>query len=551
MLASLSIKNYALIENLKVDFKEGLSIITGETGAGKSILMGGLAMVLGKRADTSLVYEKSKKCIIEAEFDIGSYELKSFFQLHDLDYDPWVIIRREILPNGKSRSFVNDTPTTLSVLNKLSGQLIDIHSQHETLQLSDTEFQFHIVDSLADNANLLDQYQNGYSKRKELSRKLKEFELAQQQARNEYDYNLFLWDELNKADLIPGELESLESDLEKLTHLEDIKASLSGIIGAAERESLGAIEQLQDIDRQLNRIAPYAELYESLSERMKSMLIEFKDILGEVESENEQLVYDPEVLESVESRLQLLYNLKKKHGASTIEELITVRDQIQDKIGEVDEAASIKEELLAAILEVNNSLESLAGKIHKRRKAAIPEFENQIENSLGGLEMKNTRLKADLQIADDFLINGKDRLQFLMSSDKGKSYESIRKVASGGELSRIMLAVKWLLSKYANLPAIIFDEIDTGVSGEVSNRIAEVMRSMSANMQVITITHLPQVAAKGHHHYKVFKQEKKGGINSNIRRLNAEERVRELSEMLGGNKITASALAHAKQLLSS
>ena len=550
MLASLSIKNYALIENLKVDFKDGLSIITGETGAGKSILMGGLALVLGKRADTSLVYDKAKKCVIEAEFQIGAYKLAAFFSENDLDYDPWVIIRREILPNGKSRAFVNDTPTTLAVLNSLSRQLIDIHSQHETLQLSDPLYQFHIIDSLADNSKLLFDYQTTHIQYKLLLNKLEAFKEAQHQANKEYDYHMFLWDELDKADLKVEEQETLEKDLEKLAHAEEIKANLSGILEISERESIGALSQLSEIGHQLSRIGSYADLYQNLSERMKSLMIEFKDLLEEIESENDHLVYDPEALLKVEDRLQLLYDLQKKHGVSTVKELIEVRDGYNLKIENVDQAEATITKMSKEIGDTEVALERICKQLHKRRKDAIPKFVSQIETSLMELEMKNTRLKVTLSETAGFLSNGKDQLLFLMSSDKGKTYEAMKKVASGGEMSRMMLAVKWILSQYSNLPAIIFDEIDTGVSGEVSNRIAEVMVAMSRNMQVITITHLPQVAAKGQHHYKVFKEEHKKGVSSNIKLLNEDERLVELAEMLGGNNITESAIAHAKQLLS-
>ena len=550
MLASLSIKNYALIENLKVDFKDGLSIITGETGAGKSILMGGLALVLGKRADTSLVYDKAKKCVIEAEFQIGSYHLELFFKENDLDYDPWVIIRREILPNGKSRAFVNDTPTNLSVLNSLTSQLIDIHSQHETLQLSDPVYQFHIIDALADNTINLNEYHTAFQEYKLMLKGLEEIKQSQLQAQKEYDYHLFLWEELDKAALKVGELEDLEKDLEKLSHIEEIKASLSGVLELSERESLGVLSQLSDINQQLSRIGRYAELYESLSDRMKSLLIEFKDITSEIETENENLVYDPTTMEQVENRLQLLYDLQKKHQVSTIEELIDIRELYQLKIEEVDNADETINLKVEEIKVAEERLCVLCDKLHKRREKAIPQFSGQIEKTLAGLEMKNTRFRVELSETSEFMFNGRDHLQFLMSSDKGKTFEHMKRVASGGEMSRIMLAVKSILSKYSNLPAIIFDEIDTGVSGEVSNRIAELMLAMSKNMQVITITHLPQVAAKGNHHYKVFKKEQEEVISSNIKVLNPDERLVELAEMLGGNKITESAIAHAKQLLS-
>ncbi len=381
-------------------------------------------------------------------------------------------------------------------------------------------------------------------------KELEEIRQGQLQAQKEYDYNVFLWDELQKAALKPGELEDLEKDLEKLSHIEEIKANLSGVLELSERESLGVLSQLSEINQQLSRIGRYAELYEALSDRMKSLLIEFKDITDEVETENDNLVYDPQALETVENRLQLLYDLQKKHQVRTIEELIEIREQYQSKIEEVDNADETINLKSTEIKAAEERLYKFCEKLHDRREKAIPQFSGQIEKALAGLEMKNTRFKVELSNTAEFMFNGRDHLQFLMSSDKGKTFEHMKKIASGGEMSRIMLAVKSILSKYSNLPAIIFDEIDTGVSGEVSNRIAELMLAMSKNMQVITITHLPQVAAKGHHHYKVYKREHDEVVSSNIKLLNGEERLVELAEMLGGSKITESALAHAKQLLS-
>ncbi len=397
---------------------------------------------------------------------------------------------------------------------------------------------------------LLFDYQTTHLQYKLLLNKLEAFKEAQRQANKEYDYHMFLWDELDKADLKVEEQETLEKDLEKLAHAEEIKANLSGILEISERESIGALSQLSEIGHQLSRIGSYADLYQNLSERMKSLLIEFKDLLEEIESENDHLVYDPEALLKVEDRLQLLYDLQKKHGVSTVKELIEVRDGYNLKIENVDQAEATLPKCRKKSVILKSALERICKQLHKRREDAIPKFVSQIETSLMELEMKNTRLKVTLSETEAFLSNGKDQLLFLMSSDKGKTYEAMKKVASGGEMSRMMLAVKWILSQYSNLPAIIFDEIDTGVSGEVSNRIAEVMVAMSRNMQVITITHLPQVAAKGQHHYKVFKEEHKKGISSNIKLLNEDERLVELAEMLGGNNITESAIAHAKQLLS-
>lgn len=550
MLSSLSIKNYALIENLKVDFQDRLSIITGETGAGKSILLGGLALVLGKRADASLVYNKEKKCIIEAEFAIEKYNLNLFFEHEDLDYENVTTIRREILPNGKSRAFINDTPVTLSVLNSFSEKLIDIHSQHETLQLADTAFQFQIIDSLADNDEYLSSYSRGLTLFKSLTKELEILLSNQQKAQQEFDYNSFVLNELEQVNLKEDEQEGLEEILEKLSHVEEIKMNLSEAIQISEDEQIGLKNLLNQLKNNINKIADFAEAYKHLYERVNSLFIELSDIVQEFENENENLEYNPKELEKTENRLQIIYNLQKKHAVSSIDELLKIQEIYREKIFEVENSSEYIEAKKTEIEKIKQNLEKLATNIHERRERAIPVFIKELETILAVLEMKNTRLSINLVESDQLLSNGKDNLEFLISSNKGMTFESLKKIASGGEMSRIMLAVKSILSKYTKLPAIIFDEIDTGVSGEVSNKIAALMQKMSANMQVLTITHLPQIAAKGDQHYKVFKEEKDNIIHSNIKLLNGNERIVELAEMLGGHDIAESAIAHAKQLLS-
>ncbi len=549
MLSTLSIKNYTLIDDLKVDFKDKLSIITGETGAGKSILLGGLALVLGKRADASLVKNKADKCIIEAEFIIDKYDLKSYFDAEDLDYEATTIIRREILPNGKSRTFINDTPTTLNVLNGLTVQLIDIHSQHETLQLADNDYQFQIVDALADNEIYLSSYSRGLLSFKKLTNELEQIISNQQKSKDEYDYNNFVLNELLETDLKADEQSELESDVEKLSHVEEIKLHLSEAIQSCGAEQIGALNILGQVKSNLNKIANYAEIYASLSQRVNSLLIELNDVVQELEIENESLEYNPSALEKIDNRLQTIYNLQKKHAVSTINELFDIQNKLQEGVNDADNASEIIHSKKIEITKVSEKLEKLADKISQRRAKAIPVFIKQMELILSRLEMKNTRFLIELNKKDQLLQHGKDTLEFLISANKGQSFERLKKAASGGEMSRIMLAVKLILSKYTNLPAIIFDEIDTGVSGEVSNKIAEVMQEMSNNMQVITITHLPQIAAKGNQHYKVYKEEVNNSIQTNIKLLNDEQRMVELAEMLGGKQLTDSALAHAKQLL--
>ncbi|MCF6224605.1 MAG: DNA repair protein RecN [Flavobacteriaceae bacterium] len=549
MLSTLSIKNYALIDNLKVDFKDKLSIITGETGAGKSILLGGLALVLGKRADASLVKNKASKCIIEAEFIIDKYDLKNYFDAEDIDYEATTIIRREILPNGKSRTFINDTPTTLNVLNGLTVQLIDIHSQHETLQLADNDYQFQIIDALANNEDHLSSYSRGLLSYKKLTKELEQIISNQQKSKEDYEYNNFVLNELLEANLKIDEQNELESNLEKLSHVEEIKLHLLEAIQSCEAEEIGVLNILQQVKNSLNKIANYAEIYNSLSQRVNSLLIELNDVAQELELENESLEYNPSELERIDNRLQTIYNLQKKHAVSTINELFDIQNKLQERVNDSDNASNLIHSKKVEITKVSEKLENLADKISQRRAKATPVFIKQMELILSRLEMKNTRFLIELNKKNKLLHHGKDTLEFLISANKGQSFESLKKAASGGEMSRIMLAVKLILSKYTKLPAIIFDEIDTGVSGEVSNKIAEVMQEMSSNMQVITITHLPQIAAKGNQHYKVYKEEINNSIQTNIKLLNDEQRMVELAEMLGGKILTDSALAHAKQLL--
>jgi len=549
MLASLSIKNYALIENLKVDFRDELSVITGETGAGKSILLGGLALVLGKRADASSVINKESKCIIEADFDIENYNLKSFFEQEDLDYESLTTIRREILPNGKSRAFINDTPTNLTVLNALSKQLIDIHSQHETLQLADRNFQFQIIDALANNEENLSSYSQTLNKYKKLIRELEQIKLAQLKSQQEYEFNSFVFNELEQADLKENEQKELEESITKLAHVEDIKLNLSEAIHLIENEQLGAQNLLNQLKNNTNKIASFSKDYQHLSDRVNSIFIELNDIVQDLENENEILEYNPKELEKKEERLQIIYNLQKKHNVNTVDGLIEIMKAFEKKIIALESASEKINNKELEIEDIRAELDKLASEIHKKRAKAIPIFIKELEEILSNLEMKNTRLSIDLIKSKEFFANGQDDLKFLISANKGLTFESLKKAASGGEMSRIMLAVKSILSKYTKLPAIIFDEIDTGVSGEVSNKIAEVMQKMSENMQVLTITHLPQIAAKGNQHYKVYKEEKDRIIRSDIKFLNETERINELAEMLGGKRITDSALAHAKQLL--
>ncbi len=549
MLTTLSIKNYALIENLNVSFHNGFSTITGETGAGKSILLGGLSLVLGKRADASLVYNKEKKCIIEADFDIENYNLNSFFEKEDLDYDSVTTIRREIIPNGKSRAFINDTPVVLTVLTALSEQLIDIHSQHETLQLADHDFQFQIIDALAKNERLLASYSKQRILHKDLLNEMEILLQDQKKAREAYDYNMFLLNELEDAKLKETRQAELEEKLDKLSHVEEIKQSITESIQIADEEQIGLKDLFFRLNSSISKIATYADQYQQLFNRLQSISIELSDIVDELETENENLEFNPFELEKINEKLQVIYSLQKKHAVESIDDLLEIKNELQAKVNVVESASDAMHAKKEEIKKVEGELNQLSLKIHNGRKKAIPIFVKKLETILTRLEMKNTRFSVDLVKTDEFLYNGKDVMSFKISADKGRTFESLKKAASGGEMSRIMLAVKTIMSKYTKLPAIVFDEIDTGVSGEVSNKIAELMMEMCVNMQVISITHLPQIAAKGNQHYKVFKEEKNNTISSNIKLLNENERINELAEMLGGKSISKTAIEHAKQLL--
>ena len=549
MLTSLSIKNFALIDNLYVNFRDGFSIITGETGAGKSILLGGLALILGKRADLSSLKDDTKKCVIEGEFLIDKYDLKSFFENHDIDFEARTIVRREILPSGKSRAFINDTPTTLSVLTELSDKLIDVHSQHQTLQLADTNFQFLIIDSLASNSQYLMSYKKGLDLYRRLNTELDILIKSQQEETNQHDYNTFLLNEIVEADFKPNEQELLEETLEKLNHAEEIKIHLTEVRQLGEMEDIGIVDLLNKYGNILSKLSGFSKDFMELANRITSVKIEFDDIAQELENSNESVEYSPQEIEKYNNRLQLLYDLLKKHQVITIGELIEKQQVLYNKVSSVENASAILEDKKAEISKIENQLNKLAKSINTNRKKAIPDLIEQLEGLLKELEMPTTSFKINLIETTSFLSNGKDELEFLISTNKGSSYETLRKIASGGEMSRIMLAIKSILSNYSNLPTIIFDEIDTGVSGEVSNRIAAVMSTMSKNMQVIAITHLPQIAAKGDHHFKVYKKELNKQTITDIKVLAKEERVDELAEMLSGKEIADSAILHAKQLL--
>ena len=549
MLTSLSIQNYALIDQLSIDFTKGLSIITGETGAGKSILLGALGLVLGNRADTNTLKDTAKKCVVEAQLHIANYNLNAFFDSVDLDYESETIIRREILPSGKSRAFVNDTPVKLSVLNELKSKLIDVHSQHQTMQLSDVDFQFSVIDALAKNDQKIASYQRGLKQLTVFRKEMEVLQAKQREANQQYDYNLHLYNELIEAKLKEYEQSGLEERIEKLNNIEDIQLSLSEALALGVNDEVGIQNLLNSVENSLQKIAPFSKEYEELSDRITSVKIEFDDIVSELENVSENVESNPNELEELNDRLQLIYNLQKKHYVNTIPELIAIQFDLEEKVGQVENAEEIINEKQTEIDTVSKKLDEVALMISKARNKVIPKLQKQLEALLLELGMPNARFSIKTVAIENYLSNGKDNLEFLFSANKGGSFGELKKVASGGELSRIMLSIKKVLSENMQLPTILFDEIDTGVSGEVSNKIAAIMQQMSQNMQVITITHLPQIAAKGNQHYKVFKEEINGVTTTNLKQLSEDERIVEIAEMLSGKDISDSAITHAKELL--
>lgn len=549
MLTKLSIQNYALINQLSIDFNKGLSIITGETGAGKSILLGALGLVLGNRADTSTLKDTSRKCVVEAELAISNYNLENFFNSVDLDYEIQTIIRREILPSGKSRAFVNDTPVKLSVLNELKSKLIDVHSQHQTLEMSDANFQFNIIDVLAKNNQKLASYQRGLKQLNVYQKEFQELAAKQREANQQYDYNSHLFNEFSEANLKADEQEDLEEQFEKLNNVEDIQLNLSEAVHIVSAEEIGIQTLLNTLENRLQKIAPFSKEYEELSSRITSMKIELDDIVSELENANDAIDSNPNELEKLNDRLQFIYNLQKKHYVNSIPELLVIQEELSVKVGQVENAEEIINQKQQQIDEVSKKLNEVAVLISNARKKTLPKLKKELEFLLSELGMPEARFSIEISKSDSFLSNGKDNLNFLFSANKGGNFGELKKVASGGELSRIMLAIKKILSENTQLPTIIFDEIDTGVSGEISNKIAKIMQQMSQHMQVVTITHLPQIAAKGNQHYKVFKEDVVGVTTTNLKQLSEDERIVEIAEMLSGKNISDSAITHAKELL--
>jgi DNA repair protein RecN (Recombination protein N) len=549
MILSLSIKNYALIEDIQVPLTKGLTIITGETGAGKSILLGALGLLLGKRADLGSVKDATQKCIIEGEFSLKGYGLQTLFKDHDLDYDVHTIIRREILPSGKSRAFVNDTPVGLSQLQALGGYLVDIHSQQETNSFATEVFQLEVLDALAGNAPILQGYQNALLEFTSISKQL-EKQLSQKEAAlKELDYQTFLQQELMEASLHTIDQQALETNYNTLNNAEEIQGSFAEIEQLFSQENTGIIDSVKQARSLLNNISKYAPSYQELYDRLHSVTLELEDVISSIENTSEDLQVDPTELFRINEVLQTLYRLQHKHSVSSVKELAAIESNLSSKIYNSQHLDTTIETLEKEKQKLTQALLKLAKDLHDNRVEALPMLEQKLETYLSLLGLPNAKFKVEFTNSPTFKKSGTDNLALYFTANKGGNFGLLKKVASGGEMSRIMLSVKALLSQYKKLPTIVFDEIDTGVSGEIALKMAYIMGEMSTHMQILSITHLPQIAAKGEQHIKVYKEDRQNTTVTHLKQLSQEERIVEIAQMIGGKNITDTTLANAKELL--
>ena len=548
MLKELTISNYALIDYLKVDLTQGFTSITGETGAGKSILLGGLSLALGKRADLNLVKDKTKKCFVDLLFSITNLNLKNLFDSLDIDYDSLTTVRREIIPSGKSRAFINDTPVNLETLQKISYELIDIHSQFQNHFIIKEEYQIDILDLLAKNQNLIEKYNLNFFSFKELKNKIDKLKSSRVDMNQEKDYNTHLLNEIKAID-VSESVDSIEQKFNQLSNSEEINTTFNQILNILQHEENGVNVKLNQVRFLIKKISNISIEYKRIFERIESVIIELDDITKDIKNENDIIEYNPEMKEILSQKLEKIYSLFRKHEVNKLDDLILIKEKIERKVSDTENLDITINENKKKLVETKLVLNKLSEKIRQRRNKVIPVLKSQMENLLKDMGMLNTIFKIELKDSDVFLKNGKDKLLFNFSANKGTPLGPLNKTASGGELSRIMLALKSILSNYKNLPTIIFDEIDTGVSGEIANSIGRIMKNMAINMQVISITHLPQVAAKANNHFKVFKTIRNQKTSTELKNLNFNERVSEIAEMLSGDESTSSASDLAKELL--
>lgn len=550
MLKSLYIKNYALIDSLEMDFESGFSVITGETGAGKSIILGALGLILGQRADMKAIKQGETKCVIEGAFDVSAYDLKSFCEETGIEYDPEsYILRREILNTGKSRAFINDSPVSLNELRDLGSLLIDIHSQHQNLILGDTRFQLQVVDTLAGSGGLLKEYQVAFKEYKQAEKKLRDLEDQSAKNKADEDYYRFQFEALAEAKLIEGEQEELEQEQETLNHAEDIKSALFKIHNLLSDDDTGVVTVLKDglnTAKNLTGIYPHAE---SITQRLETAYIDLRDLMSETERHAEDVEFNPERLMFIQERLDQIYTLQQKHRLSSVAELINLYDELKQKLDNIDSYDQQIEELQAILTQKQSAMLSLAQKLSDKRRSATRPIEKQLIEKVSYLGIPNVRFECKIDPKNHPDTTGIDDLQFMFSANKNAPLQPVADVASGGEISRVMLCLKSMVAGATALPTIIFDEIDTGVSGEVADKMGQIMQEFGNQMQVIAITHLPQIAAKGKTHYFVYKSDEGNSTTTNLRKLTDDERVKELAQMLSGSQISEAAIENARVML--
>ncbi len=551
MIKTLSIKNYAIIEELEIDFSKGLTIITGETGAGKSILLGALNLIMGERADLKVFYNLNEKCVIEATFDVSKYKIKSFFDDQGLDYDDEVFVRREIAPSGKTRAFVNDTPVNLSILKRLTNALIDLHQQFDTMDIYEVSFQLRLLDALAKNHSLLLSYQNQFEIYETKRAKLDKLIRQSKNADKELEFLNYQFDEFNRVSLVAGEQETLEEDLKKLNNAEEIKKVSNTAFFQINDSETSISDQLQELVRQLSTVSKFDSKLNGLTEKLQSLQLELNELGNGLEEVAESTEFDKERIEETQNRLDLVYKLQKKHGVQTIAELLDIQQDLKNQLTSFGDLSGEIVRLEKEIDELVGDLRSKAKELSKNRKSVVPNFEKKIQSMLSELSMKSAVLKIDFKELDDLTPYGFDEVNYLFSANKGGRLQLIKDVASGGEMSRLTLVTKSLVATSIPLPTLIFDEIDSGVSGDVAIRMGDILRKLSREHQVVVITHSPQVASKADAHYFVYKTETDTRTITKVKQLTQEERVRSLAVMLSQNPPSDSALQNAKDLLAS
>ena len=549
MFKRLSIRNYVLIQELEIEFHKGLSIITGETGAGKSILLGALGLLTGQRADSSALLDTSKKCIVEGVFDLHGDVWKKYFGEHELEYDPETVIRREVAGDGKSRAFVNDSPVNLSVLKEIGAQLIDIHSQHQNIYLQSPAFQLQILDAYARQTDEVAAFARTFTRYRKLQAGLEELQSAANRQRMELDYHRFRYDELEAARLQDGEQETLEEELTALTHAGEIKTGLAQASALLDADEASVAQMLKSALSTLSKLQNVYHPAEEFRRRIESSLIELRDVATETGRIAETVEMNPDRLDEVNARLDLLYSLQQKHRVASVRELMLIRDELNEKIGEINDYDVRIEQLQTQTEQSREQLHNMSSAISGKRQQAIPAIEERILALLVQLGIPNAIFKAELSSTGQFTPTGGDTVRFMFSANRQQNLQELSKVASGGEISRLMLSIKAAISEKINLPTVIFDEIDSGVSGEIAGKMGNILEQMSQFAQTVNVTHLPQIAAKGRHHYKVYKEDHDAATRTKVRKLTDDERVTEIAGMLSGEKITEAATANARHLL--